>query len=128
MVTFLRFGDSVMLHCIENNQTMFDGESLDTKQNSQGYQGFLTGLGFTDEGVYVQLERQDNLRMIHQPSEIIDKIPTSRNSRHYMFQLTPRLNYEAHEDLEKNMRYYKELRMNNFFAKKDFEKYRKMKL
>lgn len=128
MVTFLRFGDSIMLHCIENSPNRLDGDSVDTKQNTMGYQGFLAGLGFTDEGIYVQLEKQDNLRMIHQPSEIIDNKPTNRNTRQFLFHLTPRLNYEAHEDLEKTMRYYKELRLNKFFAKRDVDKYRKMKL
>lgn len=128
MVTFLKFGDYIMLHCIENSPlTAYDTESMDPKTMQGGFHGFLAGLGFTDEGLYVQLEKHDNLRMIHQPSEIIDKIPILRSSREFIFQITPRLNYESHEDLEKNLRYYKELRHNNLFLQKDPSKYLNLK-
>lgn len=126
MSTFLRFGDQIMLHCIENNPPPQEGEKVNLNIIGD-FQGFLSGLGFSDEGVYVQLERKDNLRTIHQPADLIDKLPNSRSTRHYIFQITPKLSYESHEDYQKTVMHYRELLQNSLFAKREIEKYRSIK-
>jgi hypothetical protein len=126
MSTFLRFGDQIMLHCIENNPPPQDGDKVNPNIIGD-FQGFLSGIGFADEGVYVQLERKDNLRTIQQPSDLIEKLPNARTSRHYIFQVTPKLSFESHEDYQKTLMHYRELLQNSLFAKREIEKYRSIK-
>lgn len=126
MSTFLRFGDLIMLHCIENNPVPQEGDKVNLNMVGD-YHGFLSGIGFADEGVYVQLEKRDNLRSIHQPSDLIDKLPNSRTSRHFIFQITPKLSYESHEDYQKTLMHYRELLQNSLFAKREIEKYKSIK-
>jgi hypothetical protein len=126
MSAFLRFGDQIMLHCIESNPPPQDGDKANMSIVGD-FQGFLTGVGFTDEGVYVQLEKRENLRTIHQPADLIDMLPNKRTSRHYIFQITPKLSYESHEDYRKTLMHYRELLQNSLFAKREFEKYRSIK-
>lgn len=110
--TFLKYGDIVAFYCLDSQAS--------TAAPNLSRHGFLCGLGFTDDGVYVQLESGEF-------SNGIESVETPRHFRRYLFQLTPRLGFEAHDDYQKNLGYYKELIRNSGFARREFEKYRSMK-
>jgi hypothetical protein len=125
--SFLKFGDNIVLYCVDAGPRILPGDPNQSDHRPTGvYQGFVSGLGFTDDGVYVQLERKEYTPSAS-PIEGIDTMANVRNFSNFVFQITPKLSSEAHDDYEKNLKYYKELLRNASFMRKENEKYKTMK-
>jgi len=119
MNSFLKYGDIIALYCVDGgNHAMQEPDKSDEGRGNR--HGFLGGLGFTDDGIYMQMQ-------VKMPGEGLDNHETPRNYRRFLFELTPKLNCEAHDDYEKSLKYYKELLRNIGFMRREPEKYRTMK-
>lgn len=70
--------------------------------------GFLSGTGFTDSNLYLSAW-MDNFDFRTPPHLQPKNIPLSNRAdfRHYMFKITPKLKYEAHEECRKILGVYK---------------------
>ena len=82
--TFLKYGDSILLY----------PESTPGYLSSQGYATSPANrFRFTNPNCYIQ----------HQPEETKC---FSRNFRDFMFQIQPKLNYDARKDYEETRKFY----------------------
>lgn len=122
MNSVVKFGDLICLYSHEVKGKQMDGERIFEINNFAGENiahGFLAGMGFTDDGIYIH-ELKDS-------DETLETLSTSRNFRQLIFQITPKLHSEAHDDCKKVMGYYKELIRNTKLNRLDHKKFTLMK-
>ena len=122
MNSFLKYGDVISLYCVDGGGgKLGGGGDNDRSEEARGNRhGFLGGMGFTDDGIYMQMQ----VKMV---DDGLDKISTPRNFRRFLMELTPKLGCEAHDDYERTLKYYRELIRNSSFQKKGPDRFNTMR-